>query len=208
NSTATTTVTGTATGTGTPDLSIVKTGTPATIAAGGTETYTLVVGNTTAAAATSVVVTDLLPAGATSVTTSGPAGVTFTTAGGVVTASIATLAAGASDTLTITATLNTPGVAINTANVEGLPGDLNQANNNSTATTTVTGTATGTGTPDLSIVKTGTPATIAAGGTETYTLVVGNTTAAAATSVVVTDLLPAGATGVTTSGPAGVTFTT
>ena len=56
--------------------------------------------------------------------------------------------------------------------MEGVALDINQTNNNSTATTTVTGTATGTAAADLSIVKTGTPATLGVGGTETYTLVV------------------------------------
>jgi uncharacterized repeat protein (TIGR01451 family) len=205
-STATTTVTGTATA-GATDLSIVKTGTPATIATGGTETYTLVVGNGGATAATGVTVTDLLPAGATAVSTSG-SGATFTTAGGVVTATIANLAAGASDTLTITATLNVPGTSVNTANVESAALDTNQSNNNSTATTTVTSTAV-ISSPDLSIVKTGTPATITVGGTETYTLVIdnGGATPMPVTNVTVTDTLPAGATVLSTTGP-GASFTT
>ena len=208
-STATTTVTGTATVSGAPDLSIVKTGTPATIAVGSAETYTLVVtAGTGTTAATGVVVADTLPAGATSVTETGPAGVTFTSAGGVATATIGTMAASTTETLTITATLNTPGVAVNTANVESAGVDATPADNVSTATTTVTGTATVSGAPDLSITKTGTPATIAVGSAETYTLVVtAGTGTAAATAVVVTDLLPSGATSVTETGPAGVTFT-
>lgn len=170
------------------DLSITNTASAATVGLNGTETYTLVVTNTDAAnPSNAVVVTDVLPAFATNVTTSGPSGATFTTNNGMVTASLGNLAPGASDTLTITADFSNTGIVVNAANVEAATADENQVNNNSAATVIVTSPAQlycaifgqlndTVGQPvtyDISIVNTG--GTTATGATVTYVLPAGLT---------------------------------
>jgi uncharacterized repeat protein (TIGR01451 family) len=187
------------------DLSITKTGAPTTVTVGSNETYTLTVtNNSTTTAATSVVVTDVLPAGATFVSgTSSVSGVTVTNAGGVATATIPTLAAGASATVTIIVTPTAAGSITDTAVVEGAQPDTTQSNNTASATTTVTAAS-----ADLSVTKTGPTNPVNTGANETYTIVVTNNDAAnGASNVVLSDVLPAGATFVSATSTAGGTPT-
>jgi len=214
----TATVTTNINGTVTPsiDLAITNTASLATGVVGTNETYTIKVKNNDATnAATGVVMTDVLPAGVTFVsavdTTSGA---TLTPSGGVLTDDIASLAAGATETITVVVTPTVPGVVINTASVEGLQADTIQANNTATVTTNVNGVATPS--IDLAITNSASPTIGVVGANETYTIKIKNDDATnAATGVVVTDVLPAGVTFVsavdTTSGamltPAGGVLT-
>src|SRR5690606_38602367 len=87
-------------------LTIDKTDAPDPSTVGGTLTYEIIVSNTGPSTATNVVVSDPLPAGLTynsSTTTAG----TVAEATGVVTATIPTLAPGASATITIVTTIQT-----------------------------------------------------------------------------------------------------
>jgi uncharacterized repeat protein (TIGR01451 family) len=175
------------------DLSIAKSGAPSTLIPGQTIVYTLIVSNLGPSNATGVTAVDPLPAGLTFV--SSTAG-TFNAATDTVTDSIGSLAAGATQTFTITATVgaSATGSIVNTATVGGNEPDPNLTNNTSTVVTPVTPVS------DLSIVKIGSPNPVSAGQTITYTLSASNLGPASATGVTVVDPLPAGLTFVSTTG--------
>lgn len=175
---------------GAPDLRIVKAGPASAVSPGDDLSYTLTVSNTGTAAATSVLVADALPAGTTLKTLSATG---FTCTGSAVQCTLdAPLAVGGSAVVTVVLTLASDysGESVtNTATVA--PADETPGDNTSSVTTDVTQPA---GTPDLKIVKTGSPAAVLPGQAVTYTLTVSNTGTAAAPSVVVDDPLPAGTT--------------
>src|SRR5439155_533555 len=178
------------------DLSITKSDAPDPVSAGGTLTYTLTVSNGGPSTATSVSVTDTLPAGVTFQSASGT-GWTCSGTNASVTCTRASLAptGGTPSTITIVVTApNEGGTIINTAAVSAATSDPNPANNTATASTTVTASA------DLSIIKTDSPDPVFAGGTLTYTLSVSNAGPSTATTVSVTDTLPAGVTFQSASG--------
>jgi len=187
------------------DLSITKTSSPSIGTVGVNETYTITVKNNDAAnTATGVSMADVLPANATFVsaidTTSGAV---LTPSAGVLTDAIGDLAHGATETITVVVTPTAEGAITNTAFVEGNQNDTNQSNNTASVNTPVNGN----GSPpiDLSITKTALPTFGTVGTSETYTITVKNNDPAnAATSVSMTDTLPANATFVsatdTTSG--------
>jgi uncharacterized repeat protein (TIGR01451 family) len=116
------------------DLSLTKTSSPAgAVSVGSNVVYTLTVTNNGPAPATGVVVTDPLPAGVTYVSNS--CGATF--ASPTVTWNVGNLAAAASATCNITATVTQTGPIINTAT----------ADSNETDPTPATGVVTITGAP-------------------------------------------------------------
>ncbi|HEY0231420.1 MAG TPA: hypothetical protein VGC55_09220 [Dokdonella sp.] len=185
------------------DLVVLKTG-PATVSTTGAISYTVVVSNNGPSDADGALFSDPLPAGIGAVSAScaapgggavcGPVAV----AGTVVTSTITTLPAGGSVTFTISGIApGAPATLTNTASVQPPAGvdDPNPANNSSSVDTAVVAV---TGSADLAIVKTG-PATIAAGGTITYTLAIGNGGPDAADGASYSDAVPAGITGVTAS---------
>jgi uncharacterized repeat protein (TIGR01451 family) len=128
------------------DVSIVKSG-PATIARNTTFTYTLTVSNAGPSTATSILVTDTLPAsGVTYVagtTRLNGAVVPDNTSGTVFPVdspglNIGSLNAGATATITFQArTNNTTGTRVNQATVSNSTTDPSSANNSSSVTTTV-----------------------------------------------------------------------
>jgi uncharacterized repeat protein (TIGR01451 family) len=182
------------------DLSILKTG-PATVTAGASVGYTLLVTDNGPSDAAAVSVTDTLPAGVTFVSATGT-GWTCANAGNVsVTCTTPALATGSSAPA-ITVTVTAPVVAVtltNTAVVSAATADPDLSNNTSSVATGVATSA------DLALVKTG-PPTVTAGGSVTYQLVVTNNGPSAAAAVSVTDTLPAGVTFVSAIG-AGWTCT-
>ena len=183
----------TTTNTALADLSITKTG-PASVGAAGAIGYQLAVRNAGPSTATSVSVTDALPAGVTFVSASGT-GWTCGEAAGIVTCTRPSIGAGStapSITIDVTAPTGT-GSLVNTASVSAATADPDLTNNTDQITTAVTPFA------NLSLVKTGT-ATVAAGGDITYALVVSNAGPSTATSVSVTDTLPAGVSFVSAAG--------
>jgi hypothetical protein len=117
------------------DLSIGKTADTTTFVPGQQVTYTITVTNAGPEAATSLTVTDVLPAGATFVSASGTgATCTGTT---VVTCTIATLANGASSVITLVVVANGDAPLANTATVTAVsPADPTPINNAATATIT------------------------------------------------------------------------
>jgi uncharacterized repeat protein (TIGR01451 family)/fimbrial isopeptide formation D2 family protein len=165
------------------ELALAKTG-PATVAAGGTLTWELIVTNHGPSGATGVRISDPLPAGTAYL--SGDAG--CTNAAGVVTCVVGPLANGASATRHITAAVAVAlgdTTVLNTASAASDLTDDVPANDSATAATLVGHAA------DLAIVKTG-PASVEAGGTIVWTLAVSNAGPSAATGVSVVDALPLG----------------
>ena len=183
-----------------PDISITKTG-PATDIAGTAISYTLTASNAGPGTATSVVVTDSLPASISWMSDDCGAG---PPTGNNLTWSIGDLASGSATTCTINATIASTflGTATNTAAIFSSSIDTNVANNTAAHETTITAQA------DLGITKTDSPDPATPGNNLTYTITVTNQGPSEAQNVVVTDTLPSGATLISTSGcaedPTGV----
>lgn len=180
--------------TNTADLAVTKTG-PSLVTAGTNATYIITLHNNGPDAAQTVVLSDLLPAGATvvSMTPSGSNSDTFTfgQSGNTVTESAATIGAGNTDTFTLVvfAPSNLPNGAdfSDTASVTSGSTDPNSANNSAT----VTGSIVNTGaTADLAVTNTG-PASGNEGDNFTYIVTITNNGPSAAAGVVLTDTLGA-----------------
>jgi uncharacterized repeat protein (TIGR01451 family) len=169
------------------DLSISKTDSPDPVVAGQNVTYTLSVGNAGPSDALAVSVTDVLPAGLTYVSAT-PSQGSCSQLAGTVTCSLGTVAPGATPTVAIVATATGSGSVTNTASVSSTTSDPSSANNSDTEDTAIAQRA------NLSIVKTDSPDPVYAGNDETYTLTVHNAGPSTASSVVVTDTVPAGTT--------------
>jgi uncharacterized repeat protein (TIGR01451 family)/fimbrial isopeptide formation D2 family protein len=169
------------------DLGIVKTAEPATVVAGETLTYTLVVSNAGPSAARPVTVTDVLPSEVSFVSCSRDG--TCDIAGNAVTITFPSLSVGQSQLITIVATVSagvpSGTIITNTAVVTSSTPDPNPINNTDDVTTPVTTRA------DLGILKDVTPVPVLAGETLTYTLVVSNAGPSVAQGVTVSDALPA-----------------
>ncbi|RME84737.1 MAG: DUF11 domain-containing protein, partial [Caldilineae bacterium] len=164
---------------GSADLALVKTAT-ATVRAGQTITYTLTVYNLGPSDAAGVLITDTLP---TSVTVQSTGGCTDNL-DGTITCNVGTLAAGNSQSYTLTVQADAalePGTSLeNSALVTAGTSDGNLSNNTANADTSIIGLA------DLSLSKSG-PTTVTAGEQVTYTIVVTNSGPSVAQSVDVKD---------------------
>jgi uncharacterized repeat protein (TIGR01451 family) len=165
------------------DLSISKSDSPDPVFAGQQLTYTLSVSNDGPADATGVTVTDQLPDGVTFNSASSSQG-SCSQSGGMVTCDLGTLADGASATVTIKVTPQSPGEITNSASVESNEDDPAPGNNSDTEATTVNAAA------DLSVTKTDAPDPAQVGQNLTYTIVVTNNGPQAASGVTATDQLP------------------
>jgi uncharacterized repeat protein (TIGR01451 family) len=131
------------------DVQVTKLDAPDPVGAGDPLTYTITVTNAGEVAAENVQLSDIIPAGTTFVSamqTSGPAFMLMTPpvgGGGTFTATIATLAAGASATFTLVVQVDdaaAPGSIItNTATVVTTSMESDPTNNSATTTTTVAG---------------------------------------------------------------------
>jgi len=173
------------------NLSVVKTG-PASALAGGQIAYTIVVTNQGPDTAIAATLADPTPADLTFVSASAPC------AGGFPCA-LGDLASGASITIdaTFTVAANASGSVVNSASVGSSTPDPDPTDNQSAVTTPI---AVIPRSADLRIQKSG-PATIAAGGTIVYTLVVSNLGPDAAPDALVTDPTPSGLTFQSASAP-------
>ncbi|WP_122818849.1 DUF7507 domain-containing protein [Nocardioides pantholopis] len=170
------------------DIAVTKTVDDPTPDVGATVTFTVTATNNGPAAATDVVITDLLPAGRLTLLTSstgGPQGSTYTDASGRW--SIPALAVGNAVTLTLTARVDTNGVVSNTASLTRLDQlDTNAANN--TATVTLNPASL-----DLAVTKEVIGLQeVAAGQTVTFRVTVTNNGPLPGTGITVTDTLPPG----------------
>ncbi|WP_169237160.1 choice-of-anchor Q domain-containing protein [Candidatus Roseilinea sp. NK_OTU-006] len=183
------------------DLEVSKSADPSPVIAGQTITYTVIVTNTSfAGAANNVVLTDTLSGGATfgGVVSSGGFALQSSTSSQAI-FTLNSLTAGSSVTLVFTATVPAGGPITNTAVVASSNPDPVPSNNTASVTTPVTPAATLQIGKAQSVV-TPITGTVRPGGTITYTLLVTNAGPSSATSVTVTDNLPAGLTYVSASG--------
>jgi uncharacterized repeat protein (TIGR01451 family) len=181
------------------DLTVAL-GAPSTAVAGGNLVYTLTIANNGPQDAQNVVLSDALPSALTFLSQSQTSGASFqlSNTGNTVSDSIATLAAGSSAVLPITAevgsSLANGTTMTNTVSVSGT--------NASTASAAATATVQNQATLAVSVDA---PAAIYPGGQMTYTLTLTNSGPQAAQNVSLTDDLPAWLTLVSqsqTSGPA------
>jgi uncharacterized repeat protein (TIGR01451 family) len=154
------------------DVSVTKNA--GTAVAGGTVTYTIGYGNAGPSTATSLSLTDPLPAGTTfsSITAAGWSCTTPSVgANGTVNCTMTSLAPAGSGTITLVlnVTAATTGTLTNTATISGATPDPNNANNSSTNSTTVTTNA------DLGVTITGAPNPDFSSSPLTYTVTVTRT---------------------------------
>jgi uncharacterized repeat protein (TIGR01451 family) len=175
------------------DLSVTKTDSPDPVAEGQPLTYRMVVRNTGPSDAASVSLTDPLPTTrvtfGSAVTTQG----TCSWSSPNLSCSLTNITVGTGVTVTVTTTArpvgdNLPKTASNTATVSSTTTDPSSANNTSTSSTSIQPAA------DLQINLASLVTTIQTGSPLTYTIWITNTGPSIATSVVVTDTLPAGLT--------------
>ncbi len=168
------------------DLALTKSAPAGPLLTGDALAYTLSVRNNGVDTASGVSISDPLPTGVSFVSAS--SGCIYDSPSRTVTCTVATLANGATSAFTINTTVLTtaPATLTNTATATATTTDPNPANNTSTATTTTSKRA------DLQITKTAPAGPVGTGDALAYTLTVRNNGPDAATSVVVTDVLPAG----------------
>lgn len=203
--TATTTVAAAA------DLAITKGDGPDPVIAGTSLTYTISFVNNGPSSASSLTVSDPLPAGTNFASAAITAGTGWSTAspsvgsGGTVTFSKGTVAAGETATFTIVVNVSSNvasgAILTNTATASSATVDNNPANDTATATTTVQRQA------DLMVTKTTTAQTAIPGGNLTYTITVKNNGPSDSANVVVTDPVPLNTTFVSAAVTSGTGWT-
>ncbi|HXU74934.1 MAG TPA: Calx-beta domain-containing protein [Methylomirabilota bacterium] len=170
--------------------------------------YTLTLVNYGPGTATNLVVSDLLPAGVSYVSSFPSLGVVTTNGAGLVTWTIGSMAKDASATLALTVRPGAAGTVINTATVASASVDINPDDDSASVSVSVLPPS-----ADLALGLNATPNPVALGGNVTYTLTVSNLGPATATGVSATNTLP-GSLSFLTAAPAGyvvngnvVTFT-
>jgi uncharacterized protein (TIGR03437 family) len=171
------------------DLGITKTDSPDPVITGSHVNYTITVTNFGPATARFVVVTDSLPASVTFVSCASTGAGLCGGSGNNRTVNFASLAAGASETITLVATAHSAGgtTITNTATVSSSTTDPTPVNNSAIATTAVNNP----NFADLSISKSDSIDPVAPGGNLTYTISLTNNGPDTAQSPRVTDTLPA-----------------
>ncbi len=165
-----------------PEVEVTITDSPDPVNFGSNLTYTINVKNNGEVAATGVILTDTLPAGAVLVSATSTAGVCTGTT--TISCGLGALNPGATATVTIVATPPAVRTIVNTATATLSETDAVPANNTATAETLVNFA-------NLSISKTAAQSLVSPGGGLTFSLIVKNGGAVPAT-VTVTDNLPAG----------------
>lgn len=201
NNTATATTTVAAPSPTQIDLSITKTDSPDPVIAGQTLTYTIIVNNLTGSStATGVIVTDSFPAGLTFISAVPSQGTCSAPFGNSFTCNLGNIPFGLSPSITVTFTVNssTIGTLVNTVTVQGNQTDPNPSNNTYTEQTIVNALA------DLNVTKSDIPDPVIIGDQLIYSLTITNNGPSDATSVVITDTLPANVTFVSATTSQGV----
>jgi uncharacterized repeat protein (TIGR01451 family) len=112
---------------------------PATVAVGGMLTNTMTVTNLGPDSATGVLLTNVLPGGASYVSTALSQGSVLSTAGGKVICDLGTVPPGASATVVVVTAPYQPGALVNSARAAASEEDLSAGNNTAQKTTTVSG---------------------------------------------------------------------
>ncbi|NHM03059.1 DUF11 domain-containing protein, partial [Flavobacterium sp. KDG-16] len=165
------------------DLQVTKTASSFSPIKGGTITFTLTARNNGTSNATGVQVSDILPNGYT-FTSATPSVGTYNNATGFWT--IGTMNNGATETLTINATVNETGNYSNSAGITGNEIDPNTNNNGSTVTPVPVSQT------NLGVIKTINNPNPPVGSSVQFTITASNSGLSNATGVIVNDLLPSG----------------
>ena len=170
------------------DLSVSNSASPNPVSAGNNITYTQTVVNTGPASASTITLSESLPANTTAVSLTGPAG--WTCSVGTLTCTISTLAlTTANFTFVVKVNTNaTSGSTITQTDTVTSASDPNPGNNSASASVLVAGSA------DLSVTNTATPVPVVAGNNITYTQVVTNAGPSIATGASFTETTPANTT--------------
>ncbi len=175
------------------DLSISASASPEPVGAGAALTYTLTVANAGPSQASSLSVSHSLPAGSSFQSASGAGWACSGT--GPVTCTMDSLGIASAAPISIAVTAPPDAGAISaSSSVSSATADSAAANNSASTTSNVFARA------DLSVTQSGVPASVCSGQPISYTLNVNNAGPSAATSVSVTDVLPAGASLVSAAG--------
>jgi uncharacterized repeat protein (TIGR01451 family) len=183
------------------DLSVVKSG-AAAATAGSQITWTINIANAGPSDAANVTLSDTVPANTTLVSFTQNTGPTFNcVTGPTVTCTAPTFAAGAAASFTFIAQIaaGATGTLSNTATIASTTADPNNTNNTSTANVILGANA------DLRLTKTG-PPTTASGANISYSLELVNDGPSAAANVVLTDAVPANTTFVSAVQNTGAVF--
>jgi len=178
-----------------PDLAVTKDDGGVTTTPGGTVTYTIDYQNKGKQDATCVVLTETVPAN-TTYTGLGWTCTPDNTAGSTCTLTIGDLAAGASGSTTFEVTVDAtiPAAVTSLTNTVSIDDDHANGGDPTPADNTDSDTTPLTAQPDLTITKTDSVASVAAGGTLTYTLAYENVGDQDATGVTLTETVPANTT--------------
>ena len=179
------------------DLAVTISGSPETVLAGSPVSFTITVANNGLDSATGVVLTNMLPAGMSSLAASNSLG-TVSNIGNFVIASMGVLPAGSNAVVTVTAATSIAGSPVTVATVTAAELDLNLLNNTASTVTTVRSAS-----ADLAVSIVASPSPAIQGQAIIYTLTVINLGPDEATTVVVTNTLPAGMTFQSVSLPSG-----
>jgi uncharacterized delta-60 repeat protein/uncharacterized repeat protein (TIGR01451 family) len=182
--------------TGNADLGLGMTASPNPVVIASNLTYSFTLTNYGPAGASNIVVTDVLPPGSTYVSST-PSQGTASTNAGVLTWSIPAMAVNGSATLSLVIRPGVTGSLTNTAVVVNAVTDLNPDNDTGSAVVTVAAP-----TADLSLGMIGQPDPVVSGNFVTYTLSVTNLGPATASTISLTNTLPAGVTFISAN-PAG-----
>ncbi|MDP9193403.1 MAG: ExeM/NucH family extracellular endonuclease [Acidobacteriota bacterium] len=201
--TATTTVAASA------DLSVTKSDTPDPVNAGANLTYTITVNNAGPSNATTVSLSDILPAETLFVSLASPGGWSCTTPGaftnGTVSCTNPSIGLGNQVftlVVNVLAATSSGTVINNSATVSAATTDPNTGNETGSAATTVATSA------NLSVTKTDSPDPVIAGNNITYSITITNAGPSNADAVSLSDTLPAGTTFVSFTSPLGWTCST
>lgn len=168
------------------DLSVTATASPNPVLVAGNLTYTLNITNHGPNTATSVALTNILPASVNLVSTISSQGGCQTNGSGVITCNLGNLSAGSRATVTISVNPTAAGVITNTATLAGSEIDFALANNSASVVSTVNLPLV-----DLLVTQLEAPDPVVVGSNLTYTITVTNQGPDTALDVVLTDPLPA-----------------
>ena len=189
------------------DLGVSNSAAPASVIAGANITYTISVTNAGPSNAAAASLSNAIPASTSFTSLSAPAGWSCSTpavgSGGTLSCSNPTFAPGtAAFTLVVTVAPDASGSISSTANVASSTSDPATGNESSTATTPVTAAA------DLSLSNTASASSVINGQPITYTLALSNNGPSTATTVSLSNVIPANTTFTALVSPPGWSCTT
>ncbi|MGA8763768.1 MAG: C25 family cysteine peptidase [Candidatus Sulfotelmatobacter sp.] len=183
------------------DLSVTNSASPNPVTAGNNITYTQTVTNGGPAPAAVIVFSDTIPANTTVVSLTGPVGWVCVVVSPSCTIALlpANTTANFTYVLKVNASVASGSTVTQTASVTTTTSDPNNGNNSASASVQVADSA------DLSVTNSASPVPVQANNNITYTQVVANAGPSAASTVTLTEVVPANTTAQSLTGPAGWT---